>query len=51
MVLSKRGLFGERCMDSIGSCELGVHYKQRWVSSKMVVNKTCSTLVCSYSVL
>ena len=50
VVLSKNGLFGERCMGSIGSCELGVLYEQRWVSFKMVVNRTCS-LGYSHSVM
>ena len=36
--------------DSIGSCELGVLHEQRCVSSKMVVNRTCS-LGCSHSVV
>ena len=49
-VLSKNDLFGERCMSSLGSCELGVLYKQKWVSFKMVVNRTCS-LGCSHLVM
>ena len=33
-VLSKNGLFGERCMVSIGYCKLGVLYSKDGLASR-----------------
>ena len=51
VVLSKRGQLGERYTISIGSYEHDILNNQRYVSYKMVMNRTCSTLDCGQSVL